>query len=68
MQRFHVSGMSCGGCIKAVTRAIQSVAPGASVEVDLATKEVLVGERAADPGRIAAAIEGAGFTVEGRSP
>jgi copper chaperone len=36
--RFTVSGMTCGGCINAVTRAIQAVDPKAQVKVDLATQ------------------------------
>jgi copper chaperone len=35
-----VSGMTCGGCINAVTRAIQSQDPAAIVQVDLATQMV----------------------------
>jgi copper chaperone len=30
--------MTCGGCINAVTRAIQAVDPKAQVKVDLATQ------------------------------
>ena len=35
-----VSGMTCGGCIKAVTRAIQSADPNAQVKVDLPTQSI----------------------------
>jgi copper chaperone len=38
--RFTVSGMTCGGCIKAVTRAIQSADPSALVKVDLPTQSI----------------------------
>ena len=38
--RFTVSGMTCGGCIKAVTRAIQSADPNAQVKVDLSTQSI----------------------------
>ncbi len=38
--RFTVSGMTCGGCIKAVTRAIQSADPNAQVKVDIPTQSV----------------------------
>ena len=34
-QRLHVSGMSCGHCVRAVTEAVRGVAPLAKVEVDL---------------------------------
>jgi len=36
--QFTVSGMTCGGCVKAVTRAIQSSDPNAEVNVDLASQ------------------------------
>jgi len=38
--RFTVSGMTCGGCIKVVTRAIQSADPNAQVKVDLSTQSI----------------------------
>lgn len=38
--RFTVSGMTCGGCIKAVTRAIQSADPNAQVKVDLSIQSI----------------------------
>ncbi len=38
--RFTVSGMTCGGCIKSVTRAIQSADPNAQVKVDLSTQSI----------------------------
>jgi len=40
MLSLKVSGMTCGGCINAVTRAIQSEDPQAKVQVDLATQIV----------------------------
>lgn len=42
MTEFKVESMSCGGCVKAVTRIIQSVDPAATVDVDLASKRVSV--------------------------
>lgn len=38
--KFTVSGMTCGGCINAVTRAIQSADPQAQVKVDLPTQSI----------------------------
>ncbi len=38
--RFTVSGMTCGGCVNAVTRAIQSADPNAQVKVDLPTQSI----------------------------
>ena len=45
MQIFSVEGMTCGHCVRAVTRAVQSQDPAASVKVDLAAKEVGVESR-----------------------
>ena len=42
MQTFKVDGMTCGGCVGAVTRAVQAVDKDAKVEVDLAGKTVKV--------------------------
>jgi copper chaperone len=40
MLSLKVSGMTCGGCINAVTRAVQSQDPSAKVQVDLASQIV----------------------------
>jgi copper chaperone len=40
--QFHVENMTCGGCAKSVTKAIQSVDPAASIETDPATRKVVV--------------------------
>ena len=40
MLTLKVSGMTCGGCINAVTRAVQSQDPQAKVQADLATQIV----------------------------
>ncbi|KAF2408301.1 heavy-metal-associated domain-containing protein [Pseudomonas antarctica] len=40
MQVFSVEGMTCGHCVRAVTQAVQSQDPAASVNVNLAAKEV----------------------------
>ncbi|HGM5581326.1 TPA: heavy-metal-associated domain-containing protein [Pseudomonas putida] len=42
MQVFNVQGMSCGHCVKAVTRAVQEQDAAAQVEVDLGAKQVRV--------------------------
>ena len=63
-QRFQVSGMSCGHCVRAVTNAVQNVDPGAAVQVDLAGHAVVV-QSQADRARLGAAITDAGYDVEG---
>ena len=40
MFTLKVSGMTCGGCINAVIRAIQAQDPQAKVQADLATQVV----------------------------
>ncbi|WP_369301499.1 heavy-metal-associated domain-containing protein [Pseudomonas sp. N2-5-1-1] len=45
MQVFNVEGMTCGHCVRAVTQAVQSQDPAASVNVNLAAKEVGVESR-----------------------
>lgn len=40
MLSLKVSGMTCGGCINAITRAVQSQDPQAKVQADLATQTV----------------------------
>ena len=40
--RFHVPNMSCGGCARSVTRAIESVDANARVAIDQASREVEV--------------------------
>ena len=41
-QNFHVQGMTCGHCEKAVTQAVQSVDPQAKVTIDRPTGKVEV--------------------------
>lgn len=38
--KFIVSGMTCGGCIKAVTKAIRAADSQAQVKVDLASQTI----------------------------
>ena len=65
-QRFHVSGMSCGHCVRAVTEAVQGIDPSAEVKVDLQAGTVTV-DGTADHGRLASAITDAGYEVAAAS-
>lgn len=65
MLRFRIEGMTCQGCVNAVTQAVGRAAPGRGVKVTLATGEVEVGD-SADAAAVAAAIEDAGFQVAER--
>ena len=42
MIQFNIQAMSCGHCVAAVTRAVQSIDPRAKVDVDLGTHTVRV--------------------------
>ena len=60
MQTFKVDGMTCGGCVGAVTRAVQTVDKDAKVEVDLASKTVKVDSNVS-PLQIIDVVTNAGF-------
>lgn len=62
MFALKVSGMTCGGCINAVTRAIQAQDPQAQVQVDLATQMVSL-ETSLSAEQATALITDAGFPV-----
>jgi copper chaperone len=62
MPDFVVSDMTCDGCVRAITKAVQGVDPAASVTADLASKRVQV-QSAAAPKALADAIDEAGFSV-----
>ena len=61
MLQFKVEGMTCGHCVKSVARAVESVEPGAKVDIDLASGQVNVASDKAQA--ISAAIEEAGYKV-----
>ncbi|NBC34449.1 MAG: copper chaperone [Alphaproteobacteria bacterium] len=65
MIQFRVSGMTCDGCVRAVTRAIHQRRPNADVSVDLGQGLVSIADNA-DAEILSEAIEDAGFSVEGR--
>ena len=62
MLTLKVSGMTCGGCINAVTRAVQSQDPQAKVQADLITQTVNL-ETSLSPGQASQLITDAGFPV-----
>lgn len=64
MLTMKVAGMTCGHCVQAVTRAVQTVAPGAHVAVDLDKGIVTVAGDAA-PAQLRRAIVDAGYEVGG---
>jgi len=62
---YKVNGMTCGGCAKSVSTAIQSAAPGAEVNVDLDAKTVFVS--GANMDLVKQAVEDAGFEFAGQT-
>ncbi|RZA26168.1 MAG: copper chaperone [Proteobacteria bacterium] len=62
MYELQVEGMTCGGCVRSVTKAVQSVDGNARVDVDLASKKVTV-ESQAGLDAVKAAISEAGYDV-----
>ena len=63
MKVFNVQGMTCGHCVKAVTRAVQEQDAAAKVEVDLAARQVRVQSELAEE-RILTAIRDEGYVAE----
>jgi len=62
MLTLTVSGMTCGGCIKAITRALQAHDPTATVEAALASQTVEV-QSSLSPELTRQIIGDAGFPV-----
>ena len=63
-QVFTVTGMTCGHCEKAVTRAVKLVDPQAEVTIDRAANQVQV--QSGQPRQLLAnAIAEEGYTVAG---
>ena len=62
MLSLKVSGMTCGGCIKAVTKAIQAQDPSATVQADLGTQIISL-ETTLSQAQASQLITDAGFPV-----
>ena len=60
--QFHIANMTCGGCVRSVTRAIQSVDPAAEVSADPATHKVDV-VTTAPRAKLEAVLADVGFAV-----
>ena len=61
---FDVKDMTCGNCVKHVTKAVQTAQPGAEVKVDLPTGKVEVTPSPKDPAALAKAITEAGYPAQ----
>lgn len=58
--QFHIDNMTCGGCVRSLTRAIARLDQAAVVEADIASKIVTV-TSAKPVSEITAALTEAGF-------
>ncbi len=61
---YVVKGMTCGGCVKSVTNAIQHADPAARVSVELESGRVTIGGEMSEDS-VRNAVEDAGFDFEG---
>ncbi|WP_445504049.1 heavy-metal-associated domain-containing protein [Microvirga sp. G4-2] len=63
MHRFHIPGMTCGGCLGAVTKAIQKLDPQARIEGKLENRTITVAtDKAEAP--LLNALEKAGYPAQ----
>lgn len=59
--QFHIETMTCGGCVRGVTKAIARVDPAATVKADPPSRSVEVTTQASRD-QIVTALTQAGFT------
>ncbi|MEY2825183.1 MAG: hypothetical protein RLZ64_1721 [Pseudomonadota bacterium] len=62
MYELKVDGMTCGGCVSSVKRALQAIDANASIDVDLHSKTVKI-DTAVELHAVKAAVEDAGYDV-----
>ncbi len=60
---FHVTGMTCGHCERAVQQAIQAVDASAQISIDRAAQQVVVQSAQASRAALAQAIAEEGYEV-----
>lgn len=64
--RLFIENMTCGGCVRGVTKAVQSIDPTAVVDADTVDRRVDVTTEANEEA-ITAAIKSAGYNVVPRT-
>ncbi len=64
---YLVEGMTCGGCVRSVTNAVQAALPDASVDVALEAGTLTI-SGAHDEAAVRQAVEDAGFDFAGAAP
>ena len=62
MLTFEVQDMTCGHCVSSITKAVQTIHPGAQVTADLATHRVRIEASGSDSVQLSDAIREAGYT------
>lgn len=69
-ETLKIGGMTCGGCVGAVTKALRAVDGVTQVEISLNAGQAKVefDERATSPDRLRAAIQRAGYEVDVSAP
>lgn len=63
MHHFHIPDMTCGGCLGAVTTAIQKLDPQARIEDDLENRTITIVTDKAEAS-VLTALEKAGYPVQ----
>jgi copper chaperone len=65
--QFQVTGMTCGGCITKVTRALKATTGVGEVKLSLSSGEAAVqyDERLTSPDQLTSAVTHAGYGVKG---
>lgn len=63
MVQLNVPTMTCGGCARTITKAIQSVDPRAEVKTDVPNRRVII-QTSADAQALAQAIGEAGYEAK----
>ncbi len=58
MHVFHVPGMNCGGCLRAITRSILALDPQAQVEADLDARTIRVASTQGEASLLGALSDG----------
>jgi copper chaperone len=65
IQRYKVSGMTCGDCAKAVTKAVETLTMVERAFVDIGTSELVV-EGEVEESAVRDLVAAAGYEVAGR--
>ena len=59
--RFAVDGMTCGHCVRTITRTLQAIDPDARVDVDLAAGTVFVPDGPIEASQAIATLAAEGY-------